>query len=87
MDAITTHKAGAAASDQHTASAIVFERIRKGLNVKVKDLAPVVGITDAGLFRAVREGRVPAVTIGRAVFITAKVAGPLVGIEPESTAA
>lgn len=73
-------KAGAARA-KHVAT---LERIRNGLNVKVADLAPIIGITEAGLFRAVREKRIEAVTIGRAIFIPARVAGPLVGMTPGS---
>lgn len=73
-------KAGAV-SAPHTA---VFDRIKNGLNVKVADLAPIIGITEAGLYRAVREKRVEAVQIGRAVFIPARVAGPLVGMQIEA---
>lgn len=65
----------------------VLDRIRNGLNVKVADLAPIIGITEAGLYRAVREKRVEAVKIGRAVFIPARVAGPLAGFRPEPIAA
>lgn len=72
---------------QGTSHGEVFARIRNGLNVKVADLAPLIGITEAGLYRAVREKRVEAVTIGRAVFIPARVAAPLVGIKPEPIAA
>jgi hypothetical protein len=64
----------------------VFGRIRNGLNVKVADLAPLIGITEAGLYRAVREKRIEAVNIGRAVFIPARVAAPLVGIKSEPAA-
>ncbi|MGA4551916.1 hypothetical protein [Methylorubrum aminovorans] len=64
----------------------VFARIKNGLNVKVADLAPLIGITEAGLYRAVREKRIEAINIGRAVFIPARVAAPLVGIKPDTAA-
>lgn len=67
--------------------AVVFDRIRNGLNVRVGDLAPVIGITEQGLYRAIREKRVEAISIGRAVFVPARVAAPLVGIKPDAIAA
>ncbi|GJE29129.1 helix-turn-helix domain-containing protein [Methylobacterium organophilum] len=72
---------------QKTPHAEVFDRIRNGLNVKVADLAPMIGITEAGLYRAVREKRIEAIQIGRAVFIPARVAAPLVGLKMEPVAA
>lgn len=67
--------------------AVVFERIRNGLNVRVGDLAPVIGITEQGLWRAIRENRVESIRIGRCVLVPARAAAPLVGIQPEPVAA
>ncbi|KAA0121395.1 hypothetical protein CIW48_23600 [Methylobacterium sp. P1-11] len=67
--------------------AAVFDRIRNGLNVRVSDLAPVIGITEQGLYRAIREKRVEAISIGRAVFVPARVAAPLVGMRADAIAA
>lgn len=72
---------------ERTAHAATFARIKSGLNVRVGDLAPLVGITEAGLYRAVREKKIEAVTIGRAVFIPARVAAPLLGMSCEPVAA
>lgn len=60
----------------------VRQRIRDGLNVKVPDFAPVYGDTRSALYRQIREKRVEAVRSGRTLYLTARVAGPLIGIEP-----
>lgn len=58
----------------------VFGRIEEGKNVKVAPLAEAIGLTPGGLYRAIREKEVEAITIGRAVFVPAFEARRLLGI-------
>ncbi|MCJ2092795.1 hypothetical protein MKK67_09815 [Methylobacterium sp. J-072] len=60
----------------------VLERLKNGLNVKVPDFAPCYGDSEAAIYRQIREKKLEAVRVGRSLYLTARVAGPLVGIEP-----
>ena len=65
----------------------VFSRIKQGKNVRVAPLAEAIGMSRGGLYGAIDAGDVEAVKIGRAVFVPARVAGRLLGIQPEPAAA
>lgn len=58
----------------------VLERLKNGLNVKVPDFAPCYGDSEAAIYRQIREKKLEAVRVGRSLYLTARVAGPLVGI-------
>lgn len=65
----------------------VFSRIKQGKNVRVAPLAEAIGMSRGGLYGAIDAGDVEAVKIGRAVFVPARVASRLLGIQSEPAAA
>lgn len=65
----------------------VLTRIREGANVPVVPLARVIGCSPNHLWRLIRDEEIEAVKVGNAVFVPARIAGPLVGLGPSQIAA
>ncbi len=59
----------------------LHQAIATGRNVKVQPLAVAVGITPGALYSAVKNGKVRAVRIGKAVRIPAHEARRLLGLD------
>ena len=57
----------------------VLQRAKNGLNVKVPDLAAVVGMSTNGFYAATRCGNIRSVRVGRAVLIPGDEALRLLG--------
>jgi excisionase family DNA binding protein len=55
----------------------------QGIGVKPTALARALGLSRAGIYKAVERGEIPATRVGRRVIITAPVARRLLGMEPE----
>lgn len=64
----------------------VLTRIREGANVPVAPLARVIGCSPNHLWKLVRDEEIEAVKLGSAIFIPARVAGPLVGLKDQIAA-
>lgn len=64
-------------------TAEILSRAKDGANVPVPPLAQAVGMSRGGLYRAIANGEVASVRIGRAVFVPAHEVRRLLGIKPE----
>lgn len=64
----------------------VRTRILEGANVPVVPLARVIGCSANHLWKLIRDGEIEAVRVGSAIFVPARVAGPLVGLKSEPAA-
>lgn len=77
---------GAAPPPKQAGFGDLMRRIAEGKNVKVAALADAIGISKGGLYLAIRRGEVEAVNVGTAVFVPAREARRLLGLDAKQAA-